>query len=326
MRDVHLVLSSLVLVVASTGLLRPQTPPCGKAIVQTEGPKNYEQFVPAAPEQVKAAVLKAVPALGAKVHKDEGLHVETEDDTALRQALQQTNRDSGVRGSYAGTGAMGKIIIDIRETAQGSEKGSLLHVEFHKNGFVGRMGSEGYSKPLVEETACLVKLLGPYDPVKNPRGQDSQASSTAHTIILPEGTALKVLLLDPLYSKKLEKKGREQPIQFEVAEDVVIDGVTVVRRGALATAHLAELKKSKLAGRHAEIDFAFDAVTAVDGQLIPISAEDERARGGRHNETARNLMISPAIGWMAKGSEALIRAGTAYDVAISGGHTVHAGL
>lgn len=324
MRDAHFILPSLVFVVASAGL-QSQTPPCGKAIVQTEGPKDYQQFVAAPPEQVKTALLKAIPALGAKVHKDEGLHIETEDDTALRQSLQQTNRDSGVRGSYAGLGALGKILIDIRETTQGSEKGSLLRVEFHKNGFVGRMGSEGYAKPLVEETACLVKLLGPYDPAKNPRGQESQAPSTAQSISLPDGTALKVLLLDPLYSKKLGKKGTEETIQFEVAEDVVIGGMTVVRRGALATAHLAELKKSKLAGRHAEIDFAFDAVTAVDGQLIPISGEDEKARGGRHNETARNLMLSPAFGWMAKGSEALIRAGTAYDVAISGGHTVQAG-
>ena len=324
MREARLILSSLAFAVASAGLWS-QTPPCGKAIVQTEGPKDYEQFVPAPPEQVKAALLKALPALGVKVHKDEGFHIETEDDTALRQAVQQVNRDSGVRGSYAGMGAMGKIIIDIRETTQGAEKGSLLHVEFHKNGFVGRMGSEGYSKPLVEETACLVKLLGPYDPAKNPRGQESQDASTARAITLPEGTALRVLLVAPLFSKKLDKKGAEQPIQFEVAEDVVIDGVTVVRRGALATAHLSELKKSKVAGRHAEIDFVFDAVTAADGQTIPINSEGEKARGGRHNETAHNLMISPAFGWIAKGSEALIRAGTAYDVETSGGHTIHIG-
>lgn len=324
MRNAHVLVSFSVLVIASASLLA-QTPPCGKAIVQTEGPKEYQQFVAAPPAQVKAAVLKAIPALGVKVHKDEGLHIETEDDTALRQAIQQMNRDSGVRGSYAGMGAMGKIIIDIRETTEGAEKGSLLHVEFHKNGFVGRMGSEGYSKPLVEETACLVKLLGPYDPAKNPRGQESKEPSTDHSVTLPEGTALKVLLVAPLYSKKLAKQGAEEPIQFEVAEDVVVDGVTVVRRGALATAHLADLKKSKVAGRHAEIDFAFDAVTAADGQSIPINSEDEKALGGRHNETAHNLMLSPAFGWIAKGSEALIRAGTAYDVQISGGHTIHIG-
>lgn len=323
MRKTRIVLAVLVLV--SSGLLRAQTPPCGKAIVQIEGPKDYEQFVPASPEQVKTALLKAIPALGAKVHKDEGLHIETEDDTALRQAIQQMNRDSGVRGKYEGLGALGKIVIDIRETTQGDEKGSLLHIEFHKNGFVGRMGGEGYSKPLAEETACLVKLLSVNDPVKNPRGLDSQNPTPARALSLPEGTSLQVSLLDPLYSKKVQKKGVGEAIQFEVAEDVVVDGVTVVRRGALATAHMSEVQKSKIAGRHAEMDFVFDAVTAVDGQNIPIKAGDEKTKGGRHNETVRNLMISPAFGWMAKGSEVLIRAGTGYDVEVSGQHTIQSG-
>jgi hypothetical protein len=324
MRKAHFILSSFVLVIAPACLIA-QTPPCGKAIVQIEGPKNYEQFVAAPPEQVKAALLKAIPALGAKVHKDEGLHIETEDDTALRQSLQQTNKDSGIRGKYEGLGALGKIFIDIRETTQGAEKGSLLHIEFHKNGFVGRMGGEGYSKPLAEETACLVKLLGPNDPVRNPRGFDLHESSPARALTLPEGTALQVFILDPLYSKKVQKEGVGQTIQFEVADDVVVDGVTVVRRGALATAHMSEVQKSKIAGRHAEMDFVFDAVTAVDGQSIPIKAEDEKAKGGRHNETVRNLMITPAFGWIAKGSEAFIRAGTGYDVAVSGQHTIQSG-
>jgi len=323
MKIVQFILFSLVLIMASP-CLRAQTPPCGKAIVEIEGPKDYEQFVPAPPEQVKAALLKAIPALGAKVHKDEGLHIETEDDTALRQSLQQTNKDSGVKGKYEGLGALGKILIDIRETTQGTEKGSLLHIEFHKNGFVGRMGGEGYSKPLAEETACLVKLLSPNDPVKNPRGFSSQEPSPARALTLPEGTALQVFLLDPLYSKKAKKEGVGQTIQFEVAEDVVVDGVTAVRRGALATAHMSEVQGSKIAGRHAEMAFVFDAVTAVDGQSIPIKA-DEKAKGGRHNETVRNLMITPAFGWMAKGSEAFIRAGTGYDVAVSGQHTIQSG-
>ena len=323
MKSCYLIPSTLILLVAPT-LVGAQTPPCGKAVVQTEGPKIYEQFVPAPPEQVKANVLKAIPALGAKVHKDQGLHVETEDDTALRQAVQQMNKDSGVRGKYEGMGAMGKIEIDIREATQGNEKGSLLHIEFHKNGFVGRMGSEGYSKPLAEETACLVKLLGPNDPVKNPRGEELPQTSPARAVSLPEGTGLKVLLVGPLFSKKLDKKGGET-IPFEVAEDVMVDDVIVIRRGALVTAHMTEVQKAKVAGRHAELNFAFDSVTAVDGQSIPIKAADEKTRGGRHNETMHNVMLSPAFGWMAKGSEALIRAGTAYDVEVSGQHSVQSG-
>ena len=324
MRKAHFILSSIALAVAPYSLLA-QTPPCGRAIVQTEGPKDYEQFVAAPPEQVKTALLKAIPALGAKVHKDEGLHLETEDDIGLRQAIQQMNKDLGVRGKYEGLGALGKIVADIQETTHDGEKGSLVHIEFHKNGFVGRLGGEGYPKPLFEETACLVKLLSPNDPVKSPRGQELQETSPAHPAALPEGTPLKVLLLDPLYSKKFEQKGAEGTIQFEVADDVVADGVTVVRRGALATAHVTELQKAKGYGRHAEMGFVFDAVTAVDGQTIPLKSADEKTRGGRHNEVMAAVAVSPALGWLIKGSEVFIRAGTAYDVETSGEHTVQSG-
>src|ERR1700747_652418 len=134
------------LLVMSPYPLHAETPPCGIAIVRTEGPNMDERFAAAPPEQVKTALLKALPALGAKVHKDEGFHIEAEPDMGLRHSIQQKNMDSGVRGKYAGLGALGKVTIDLREATQDGVKGSLLHIEFHKNGFVGRLGGEGYAQ------------------------------------------------------------------------------------------------------------------------------------------------------------------------------------
>lgn len=307
-----------------------QTPPCGKAIVRTEGPKVDERFVAAPPEQVKIALLKATRAVGAKVHKDEGLHLETEDDMGVRQAIQQLNQDSGLRDKYAGLGALGKIMVDIQETTREGEKGSLLHIEFHRNGFVGRMGNEGYSQPLAEETVCLVKLLSTNDPVMNPRGLAPKEAPPSRSVALPEGTPVKVLLRDPLFSKKLDKNSAGQTIPFEVAEDVIVDGATVVRRGALVTAHLTEVERAKGRGRHAQIQFAFDGVTAVDGQKISITGGDEKTRGGRHGESVPSGLLQggglAAAVWMFnKGSEVFLRAGTGYDVEISGQHTIQTG-
>lgn len=324
MRKANLIVLTLAFAV-TVCRAHAQTPPCGKAIVRTEGPKVDERFVAAPPEQVKIALLKATPALGAKVHKDEGLHIETEDDMGVRQAIQQLNKDSGLRDKYAGLGALGKIAVDIQETTKDGEKGSLLHIEFHRNGFYGRLGGEGYSQPLAEETVCLVKLLSTNDPVVNPRGLAPKDTAPSRGVALPEGTAVKVLLRDPLYSKKLDKNSGGQTIPFEVAEDVVVDGVTLVRRGALATAHLTELEKAKGYGRHAQVQFAFDGVTAVDGQKIPLTGGDEKARGGRHNNTVSDVLLSPALSVFMKGSEVFIRAGTGYDLEVSGQHTVQTG-
>ena len=107
---------------------------------------------------------------------------------------------------------------------------------------------------------------------------------------------------------------------------MVVDGAILVRRGALATGHFTDVEKAKAYGRHAEVDFAFDTVTAVDGQNVPLAAAGEKARGGRHNETWQTLSsFGPVIGLLAKGADVVIRAGTSYDVETSGEHAIQTG-
>jgi hypothetical protein len=139
----------LLLLVASLKLCA-QTPPCGVAIVKTHGPDSDERFVAATPAQVESAVLKALPAIAMKVHKQEGLHIEAETDEELWRSLWNTNKEAGVKGKEAHLGAFGKTTVDIRESTQDGVQGSLLHIEFHKNAMKGRMGSAGYPQPLAE--------------------------------------------------------------------------------------------------------------------------------------------------------------------------------
>jgi hypothetical protein len=147
-----------------------------------------------------------------------------------------------------------------------------------------------------------------------------------------EGITARSLVL-----KGLEKNSADQTVQFEVAEDVLVDGVALVRRGALATGHFTNIKKAKGYGRHAEVEFVCDAAIAVDGQSTSITGAGERttpkgamptsicARGARTNETVSTAVLLPALGWLAKGADVLIRAGTSYDLEVSGQHAVQVG-
>jgi len=204
-------------------------------------------------------------------------------------------------------------------------QGAHLRVEFHKNAFRGRVGSDAYAHPLVEETSCLAKTLSTNDPSANPRGPNVKVAGALQPVALAEATPIKVLLRDPLYSKKLGKNTGGQAVQFEVADDVTVNGAVVIRRGALATGHFTKLSKAKGYGRQAEVDFAFDSATAVDGQEISVTGAGEKARGGRTDDTLSTALMLPALGWLAKGNEAFIRAGTSYDLEVSGNHTVQAG-
>lgn len=305
----------LFLPVVSLLSLSGQSPPCGVAVIRSsDSPKTDERFLPAPPEVVKQDFLKALPALGYIVRKDEGLHIEAIQDIRRVQNLRQTSVDAGGRGLDAGI-VSGPVSVEIRETSYAGVPGSQLSTVF-KTGFMGHKGSN--AEPLAAETECLVTLLGTNDPSKNPRGDATGKNRSPRTIKVPEGASLKVLLFAPIYSKDYKKNNIGRPIQFEVAEDVVVDGAIVFRRGALAVGHLTDFKDAGAYGRHATLEFTFDTATAVDGQQIPVTGEIQQMKGG---QTAAKFESAadrqPVLGLLMKGADVFIRAGTEYDLHVS---------
>ncbi len=302
---------------------RAQTPPCGVAVVlSSDGPKLDERFLAASPEVVKQDFLKALPSLGYVVRKDEGFHVEAIQEIQRVHGLRETSADTGSKSIDGGI-ISGPVSADIKESTQDGTTGSQLSVEF-KTGLLGHKGSN--AGPLAAETACLVKLFGANDPVKDPRGNPQEKAATQRGVTLPAGTPVKVLLFAPMYSKDYKKNNAAKPIQFMVAEDVVVDGAPVIRRGALATGHLTDFKSSGAYGRHATLAFTFDTATAVDGQQVPVAGADQEVAGGKSSERLKQTAdVEWALGWMIKGADVLIRAGTGYDLQVSTASVIQAG-
>ena len=314
----------LFLSVASPRFLIGQAPPCDVAVLQSsDGPNTDERFLSASPEVVKQNLLKALPALAYIVRKDQGLHIEALQEIRLHESIAQQNGDAGVRKSVGGI-VSGPVSVDIKEADQAGTKGSQLSITF-KTGFMGHAGSN--AGPLAAETECLVKLLGTNDPSKNPRGEAPEKSNSARAITLPAGTPVKALLFAPMYSKEYKKDKVGRPIQFVVAEDVVVDGIPVFRRGALAVGHLTDFKSAGAYGRHATLEFTFDSATAVDGQQIPVTGEIQQLQGGetaaKFESVARTQPI--LLGLLMKGADVFIRAGTEYDLAVSGQSLIQTG-
>jgi hypothetical protein len=80
---------------------------------------------------------------------------------------------------------------------------------------------------------------------------------------------VRIILRDPLYSIK---------IAFEVAADVTIDGVAVIREGALAVGRLTESKAAGSSGHSAVLTFAIEQATATDGQSVAVTGTIEKQR------------------------------------------------
>ena len=108
---------------------------------------------------------------------------------------------------------------------------------------------------------------------------------------LQDGTAVKLKLAENLTSASA-KAGQQVP--FEVVEEVDVEGVPVIAKGAQAvgTVTIAEPKKSM--GRGGKLDVNVDSVRLVDGEKAALSATRSE-KGGGHTGAMTAGIVGAAI-------------------------------
>jgi hypothetical protein len=117
------------------------------------------------------------------------------------------------------------------------------------------------------------------------------AAKTPLPNTLQDGTAVKMRLTENLTSATA-KMG--QHVSFEVLEEVDLEGVPVIAKGAqaLATVTTAETKKSM--GRGGKLDVNIDSVRMIDGENAALSAT-QNAKGGGHTGAMTAGIVGTAI-------------------------------
>jgi hypothetical protein len=124
-----------------------------------------------------------------------------------------------------------------------------------------------------------------------------------------------------LHSKDVLKVGGlSLKIVFETATDVVIDGVPVIRKGALAVGRVTDSKAPGSFGRSAAMSFVIEQVTAIDGQTVVVTGATAKKRNKDVyvDPPANSGAAGPLLtGLLTKGSGALVRAGTTFDVEVA---------
>jgi hypothetical protein len=301
----------------------PRPHPCGRAILKSEGNLTEVRFVAAPLEHVKASVLRALPAVGARLTKNEGSHIEAKIDQDLLKAQRNaTTGSEGVKGQIA----FGTLLIDLTPAAQDSIMGTRLAIQFAKSlrGKVARglsFGLDGggkYATPLAEETMCLATLLSPAEPTNTPR-----SGASANPVLLKAGTLVKVALRDYFYTKEISKKADTAALVLEVVEDVHSDdGSVVIRKGSLAKGTVSGLTTAKSFGRNAVYRLSVESATAVDGQQVALDSATVERKGSSDAAVAGRvaftvvgfLLFHPPSGAMEKGQEGLVRAGTSWEI------------
>ena len=145
------------------------------------------------------------------------------------------------------------------------------------------------------------------------------APAAAQEVVLRDGTDVRVRLRDPISSKTAKV---DDPVYFEVAEDVAADGVTVLPVGSLARGTIIEVNKGKSFGRRGKLNFSIDVVRAVDGQNVRLRATKE-VKGDERYATAGvvSVLLLPA-GLFIKGKNVDVAAGTEYVIYVNGDRNI----
>jgi len=138
---------------------------------------------------------------------------------------------------------------------------------------------------------------------------EAQAHGTADTVVLREGTAIRLTLLHTLDSKTVVV---DDPLNFAVAEDVVVDGNVVIKAGAPATGRVLRAKPARTLGRGAELRLHLDHVRA-GAVRVPLRSSLAREGKDKTGKTVALVMVFGLSGLVKHGSEVEVKEGSKFD-------------
>ena len=108
---------------------------------------------------------------------------------------------------------------------------------------------------------------------------------------LEDGTPVKLRLTRNL-SSATDKK--DDTVDFEVVEDVGVDGIVVIPRGGIAWATITDAQPKRRMGRGGKLDVNIDSVRLKDGEKIALRAVKDN-KGGGHVGAMTGAMVATGI-------------------------------
>jgi hypothetical protein len=157
-------------------------------------------------------------------------------------------------------------------------------------------------------------------------GAVNDAVPVVTAITIPDGSPLEVEATYTVSSADVEEG---TPVSFTVVQPLKLNGVTVIARGARATARVTKAKKGGSWGRAGQLAWAMQDVVAVDGSSIPLQFAKSTKGDSKGGTVATAVVITGILFWPAapfwgfkKGKDAKVPAGRRFDVMVHGNTVV----
>ena len=129
---------------------------------------------------------------------------------------------------------------------------------------------------------------GPPTTTAAPVSQEPQPATALDPNTLRDGTTV-MLRLSETISSSDARVGQQVP--FEVTEDVVVQGVTVVPKGTQALASVTEAEPKKRMGRGGKLNVNIDSTRLIDGEKVQLRA----TKDGGHVGAMTGAIVATSI-------------------------------
>ncbi|NJM57672.1 MAG: hypothetical protein HC857_09875 [Synechococcales cyanobacterium RU_4_20] len=156
--------------------------------------------------------------------------------------------------------------------------------------------------------------LPPVPGATNATGTGIQKPIAPLVFGLADGTPVKLKFKQQLSSKTARTN---DPVEFAVAEDILIDNRVVISQGRSPTALYAKPRSAGMLGRKGKLDIAITEVTLSSGERVSLRASSEVGGGNSGGVIAAAAILNPLFLLMS-GKNATYEPGTEVSAFIDG--------
>ena len=128
---------------------------------------------------------------------------------------------------------------------------------------------------------------------------------------IPDGMEFTVVTVDEISSKTATEG---DPLTFKVAEDVKVDGQTVIAKGSLVKGSVAQAKKAGMMGRGGTLGIRVESATTIDNQKLKLRSTKGKEGDDKTGTTVALVVLFGPLGFLKKGKNAVIKPGTEIKV------------
>ncbi len=162
---------------------------------------------------------------------------------------------------------------------------------------------------LILVTAVIAQFTVPPVVVASILIQDPAVQT--NEVVIPDGTEFSVLTTEEISSKTATEG---DPLSFKVAEDVKINGHTVIAKDTLVKGVVSAAKKAGMMGRGGNLGIRIESTTTVDNQKIKLRSSKGKEGNDKTGTTVALVVLFGPLGFLKHGKNAKIKPGTSINV------------